>query len=75
LTAGLFDPVPLERVTEAEGAVRKAAAEIPADVVERFTSASKLSDADRKAVHEVATRALLPFQPPPPPTTTAKPAL
>jgi len=65
LTAGLFDPVPLEKMTAAEGTLRKAAAEIPADVAERFTSADKLSDADRKAVLDVATRTLAPFQPKP----------
>ena len=65
LTAGLFDPVPLEKMTAAEGTLRKAAADIPADVAERFTSADKLSDADRKAVLDVATRVLAPFQPKP----------
>ncbi len=65
LTAGLFDPVPLEKMTAAEGTLRKAAADIPADVAERFTSADKLSDADRKAVLDVATRALASFAPKP----------
>ena len=32
LTGKLFDPVPLERMTEAEQAVREAAANLPADV-------------------------------------------
>ena len=36
LTAGLFDPVPLEQAGDAELALRKAAAEIPADVGERL---------------------------------------
>ena len=67
LTGGAFDQVPLEKVAEAEGALRKAASEIPADVAERLTSAEKLSDADRKAILEVATRALVPFQPAPEP--------
>ena len=58
LTAGLFDGVPLEKMTEAEQALRKAAAEIPAEVAGRFTSADKLSDADRKAVLDIATKAL-----------------
>jgi len=63
LAAGLFDPVPLEKVSEAEGALRKAASEIPADVSARLTAADKLSEPDRKAILEVATRALKPFQP------------
>ena len=67
LTANLFDPVPLENVGDAEQAVQKATADIPADVAERLTSADKLSDADRKAILGIATRALASFQP------TAKP--
>jgi F-type H+-transporting ATPase subunit alpha len=64
LTAGLFDAVPLEKVKEAEGALQKAAAQIPAEIAGRFATADKLSDADRKAVLEIATRTLAPFLPP-----------
>lgn len=64
LTAGLFDAVPLEKVKEAEWALQKAAAQIPAEIAGRFATADKLSDADRKAVLEVATRTLAPFLPP-----------
>jgi F-type H+-transporting ATPase subunit alpha len=67
LTANLFDPVPIERVSDAEQAIQKATSDIPADIAGRLTSADKLSDADRKAVLEVATRALAPFQPAPKP--------
>jgi F-type H+-transporting ATPase subunit alpha len=63
LTANLFDPVPIEKVSDAEQAIEKATSDIPADVAGRLTSADKLSDADRKAILEVATRALAPFQP------------
>jgi F-type H+-transporting ATPase subunit alpha len=63
LTAGLFDPVPIEKVKEAEGALQKAAAQIPAEIAGRFVTADKLSDADRKAVLEIATRTLTPFLP------------
>jgi F-type H+-transporting ATPase subunit alpha len=72
LTAGLFDPVPLEKASDAELALRKAAAEIPADVGERLTSADKFSDADRKSILEIATRALASFQPKPAPKPEAK---
>ncbi|MBB6185982.1 alternate F1F0 ATPase, F1 subunit alpha [Rhodanobacter sp. MP7CTX1] len=65
LTEGLFDKVSLERVNDAEQALRKAAADIPADVIERLSTADKQSDADRKAILEVVTRALAPFQTPP----------
>jgi len=64
LTAGLFDPVPLEKVKEAEAALQKAAAQISADIAGRFATADKLSDADRKAVLEIATQTLAPFLPP-----------
>jgi F-type H+/Na+-transporting ATPase subunit alpha len=39
LTAELFDDVPLDRMTDAEQAVREAAAEIPAEVSERLDTA------------------------------------
>jgi F-type H+/Na+-transporting ATPase subunit alpha len=63
LSAGLFDALPIDRVSEAEGALRSATASIPADVAARFASTEKLSDADRKATLEIATRALAPFLP------------
>jgi len=61
LTAGLFDCVPLEKVGDAERTLRNAAAAIAADVSERFATADQLSDADRSAILEVATRALASF--------------
>jgi len=63
LSAGLFDQVPLEKMSDAEAALRKAASAIPAPVLERLTSADKLSDADRKAILDMATAALSAFQP------------
>ena len=61
LTAGLFDPVPLDQMTDAEHAVQDAAASIPAEVCARFESADKLSDEDRKTIIEIARQALVPF--------------
>jgi F-type H+-transporting ATPase subunit alpha len=63
LTAGLFDPVPLDQMTAAEQAVQVAADQIPAEVRARFDSAGKLSDEDRKSLVEIARQALEPFQP------------
>jgi F-type H+-transporting ATPase subunit alpha len=63
LTAGLFDAVPLEAVENAEGALQKAAAQVPAGVAGRFTAADKLSDEDRKTLLDMATRTLAPFLP------------
>jgi F-type H+-transporting ATPase subunit alpha len=62
LGAGLFDTVPLERMTDAEQAVDKAAAEIPAPVIERLDSADTLSDEDRETIIDIARRGLEPFQ-------------
>jgi F-type H+-transporting ATPase subunit alpha len=65
LTTGLFDRVPIDKVMEAEKALHEGIAGIPADLVNRLTSAEKLSDADHKAILDLATRTLLPFQPAP----------
>ena len=65
LTAELFDHVPLDRMTDAEQAVRKAAAEIPAEVSERLDTADKLSDEDRETIIEIARQALEEFSPEP----------
>jgi F-type H+-transporting ATPase subunit alpha len=63
LTADLFDPVPIERMADAERAVRQSAAKIPADVIGRFETAAELNADDRKKIIEIARAALLPFQP------------
>jgi F-type H+/Na+-transporting ATPase subunit alpha len=65
LGGGLLDRIAIEKVTDAENALRLAAAGLPAEILARFASADKLSDADRKATLEVAMEALAPFQPPP----------
>jgi F-type H+-transporting ATPase subunit alpha len=62
LTAGLFDRVPLEKMPDAEHALREEVAQIPAEVSARFETAERLSDEDRKAVIEIARKALEPFQ-------------
>ncbi len=77
LTEALFDPVPLDQMTDAEHAVRAAAEQIPADVRGRFETAATLSDEDRKTIIAIARQALTPFQPKPKPankpTTDTKP--
>jgi F-type H+-transporting ATPase subunit alpha len=62
LTAGLFDTLPLNRITDAEQAVVEAAASIPAEIVARFESAKKFSDKDRDALIEIARNALASFK-------------
>jgi F-type H+/Na+-transporting ATPase subunit alpha len=54
LTANLFDPVPSEKIIEAEHAVREAASTIPDDICARFDTADKLSDDDRADILAIA---------------------
>jgi F-type H+-transporting ATPase subunit alpha len=63
LGGGLFDQVPLEKMVDAQQALRKSATEIPADVMKRLSSGDKLSDGDRKALLDLAGKALASFQP------------
>ncbi|MHB8834202.1 MAG: alternate F1F0 ATPase, F1 subunit alpha [Candidatus Methylomirabilia bacterium] len=58
LTAGLFDPVSLDRMTDAEDAVRDAAAGLPAEVSGRLDSADTLSDEDRELIISIGRQAL-----------------
>jgi F-type H+-transporting ATPase subunit alpha len=67
LTANLFDRVPLDQMTDAEHALRDAAAQIPAEVCKRLDSADKLTDDDRKAIIEIGSKSLDRFQPKPDP--------
>jgi F-type H+-transporting ATPase subunit alpha len=61
LTAGLFDDVPLNRMKDAEQAVREAAEAIPDDLRERLDTGDTLRDEDRGTIVELARRALEPF--------------
>src|ERR1035438_2495802 len=65
LTADLFDHVPLDQMTDAEHALRKAAADIPAEVRQRLDTADKLSDEDHKTIVEIARNSIARFQPKP----------
>ncbi len=63
LTGGLLDSVPIGKVRDAEQALRKAVADIPAVVRQRFSTNDTLSSDDRKAILRVASQALAPLQP------------
>jgi F-type H+-transporting ATPase subunit alpha len=65
LTADLFDSVPIDQMTDAEHALREAAADIPAEVRERLDTAEKLSDEDREAITDIARESLREFSPEP----------
>ena len=67
LTAGLFDRVPLDQMTDAEHAVHEAAADIPAEVCARIETADKLDDTDREAIIGIGRSALARFQSEPQP--------
>jgi F-type H+-transporting ATPase subunit alpha len=73
-TAELFDAVPLDRMPEAEHAVRLAAAKLPAEVSARFETAESLSAEDREAIVGIAREALVPFLPAPAPAPVEAPA-
>ena len=63
LSAGLFDDVPLEKMTDAERAVRSTVANIPAEVQTRLETGERLSDGDRDAVILLARAALARYRP------------
>jgi F-type H+-transporting ATPase subunit alpha len=63
LTSGLLDKVDLNRMTDAQLSLQRAAAQIPAEISARFHTAKKMSDEDRDAVVKIAGDALAGFQP------------
>ncbi|QDS94424.1 ATP synthase subunit alpha [Roseimaritima multifibrata] len=62
LTEGLFDTVPMDRMPDAEAAVRVAGEALPDELKDRLRNADTLSDADRDEILSVARDALQPFQ-------------
>ena len=67
LTAGLFDQIALDQMTEAVHTVQAAATNIPAEVCKRLDGTDKLSDEDQKCIIDIAYQTLIPFQPKPEP--------
>jgi F-type H+-transporting ATPase subunit alpha len=61
LGAGLFDPVPLDRMSDAERALRDATASLSEEIRHRLETAETLADADREAILDLARKALAPF--------------
>ena len=62
LTGKLFDSVPVVKMREAEFALYKAAADFPVELVQRFTTADKLSDSDRETILQIARETIAQFQ-------------
>jgi F-type H+-transporting ATPase subunit alpha len=71
LTNGLFDPVPVERMAEAERAVQTSAADLPAEVVARFDTAARLSEEDQRVIVDRGREVLARFCPAPEATENA----
>jgi F-type H+-transporting ATPase subunit alpha len=65
LNAGLFDSVPLQRMTDAQGSICTAVAGLPSSLKERLSGVDKLIDADRASVIAMLHSALAPFASPP----------
>ncbi len=61
LTAKLFDSIPLEKMPEAAKAVRSGAFGLPKDMMDRFQTATKLSDEDRDKIIDIARNSLAAF--------------
>ncbi len=61
LTGRLFDNVPLERMREAENAVRAAAAEFPTELVQHLNSNDQLSKDDRETILKIVGELLYTF--------------
>ena len=58
----LFDPVPLDQMTNAEQALHKAALDIPLEVCKQLESTAKLHPEDRETIIGLARKALAHFQ-------------
>jgi F-type H+/Na+-transporting ATPase subunit alpha len=61
LSSGLFDSVPLEKMKEAESAVREASAHMETDICQRLQMSPKLSEQDRAAITEILRQSLASF--------------
>ncbi len=62
LTEGLFDTIPLDRMPEAELAVRDASRELPEALRQKLLSDESLSDSNRAAIVDLAGKVLAPMQ-------------
>lgn len=61
LNAALFDPVPLERMVDAQRAVKDAVDALPDELGERMAGTETLADSDRELVTDAARQALATF--------------
>ncbi|MDF1748703.1 MAG: alternate F1F0 ATPase, F1 subunit alpha [Alphaproteobacteria bacterium] len=66
LSEGLLDPIPLERMADAQNALSNAAGTLPADLQLRLETAKTFSDADRDTIIDLAHTVLHAFLTPAP---------
>ena len=71
LGAGLFDPVPLDRMDDAQAAIGTAIGGMDSDLLARLSGKGELTDADRAAILAMLHTVLGPFVPPPAAATHA----
>ena len=62
LTAGIFDSIPIEHMSEAELAVRKSAEDISAELSKKLEATAKINKEDLDAIVEIARNSLSAFQ-------------
>lgn len=62
LTEGLFDRVPLDKMIEAENAVRAATSELPTEIFHCLTGPDELKEDHRKAILATAKAVVMQFQ-------------
>jgi F-type H+-transporting ATPase subunit alpha len=63
LGAGLFDPLPLPKMDDAQAAIGTAMAGLPPEIRDRLSDTGKLTEADRAAVMAMLHHAVAPFMP------------
>jgi len=71
LGAGLFDPVPLDRMDDAQAAIGTAIGGMDSDLLARLSGKGELTDADRATILAMLHTVLGPFVPPPAAATHA----
>ena len=62
LTNGLFDAIPINKIAEAEGLVRKASSQLPTDVLQCIYTSSPLSKNDEEKILSLAKNAIQPIK-------------
>ncbi len=65
LGEGLFDNIPDDKMDDAQHILCATVTEIPAAILQRFSSNETLNDADRSVMVQIAGNVLAPFQPVP----------